>query len=67
MSDVLILVGGVGWVFTILVMLGYSSVLFGAKKWEAGLVGFACTIFVVTLGVLAIGNAPYIAQTWVWN
>lgn len=67
MSEGFILVGGIVWAFVIITTVGYSSVLLGAKKWQAGTVGYACALFVATLGVLAIQNAPYIAQTWVWN
>lgn len=63
----MILVGGVAWVFVIITLAGYSSVLLGAKRWQAGAVGFTCTAMIIALGVVAIMNAPYIAQTWVWN
>ena len=67
MSEFLVLVGGIAWVFIVMTLAGYSSVLVVAKRWEAGIVGFACTIMIIALGVLAIIYAPYIAQTWVWD
>lgn len=64
MSETLILVGGIAWALIVITTVGYSSVLLGAKRWEAGLVGFACSVMLVVLGVVVIQNAPYIAQAW---
>lgn len=64
MSETLILVGGIAWALIVITTVGYSSVLLGAKRWEAGLVGFACSVMLVVLGVVVIQNAPYIAQSW---
>lgn len=66
MSETLILVGGIAWALIVITTVGYSSVLLGAKRWEAGLVGFACSVMLVVLGVVVIQNAPYIAQAW-WS
>lgn len=66
MSQALILTGGVLWIVVILTMAGYSSVLAGSRNWRAATAGYVCTLFVLLLGVMAIENARYWAQTWVW-
>ena len=67
MGQALILVGGVAWILVVLTLSGYSAVLFRARQTHAAMVSFACTVMLVTLGVLCIQNAPYWAATWVWN
>ena len=67
MGEVLILFGGVAWILVVLTLSGYSTVLARAKQWHAASVGLACTIMLITLGIVCLQNAPYWARTWVWN